>query len=56
MSDQNDGLLPDEASNALREELFCYRGVNCTERIIKKIDVSITVACSSQRDACSLSS
>ena len=56
MSHQENGLLPKETVQTQREELLRYLWVDCTEWVVQEVNICVTVAGSSQRDASLLSS
>ena len=56
MSDEEDGLVFEESSDAAVEELLAHLGVNGGEGIVEEVEVSVSVAGSRQGDSGTLTS
>ena len=56
MSDENDSLLSHIPLNATTEDGFGYLRINCTERIVKQVDIRVTVASTGEGETSLLSS
>ena len=54
MGHQNPRLIPQEALNAVGEELLSDIGVDSTERIIQQVNMCVAVAGSGERESCLL--
>ena len=44
MSDKEDGLVFEEASDAVFEEVSADLGINCRERVVEEVEIGLSVA------------
>ena len=56
VSDKEDGLVLEESSDAVFEEVAADLGINCRKWVVEEVEVGLSVAGTCQGDSCTLTS